>query len=419
VYSSGYFRTIDGATTTPSYTFSGDTNTGMYRISDDVLGFTAGGAERLRIAIAAITSVEPISITDSTSSTTASTGALIVTGGIGTGENINATGNITATGDVTGDHIIAGLGTVSAPSIYFGADSNSGFFRPSADNVQIVSNATAVASATDSRFRALLTDNATSRTTGALQSAGGLGVQLDIYNRYQYAQDGSAATPAYSFANDTTMGIQRYGADTMSLVISGGDAVLLTATQLDVTYTTSATGVNNGAIRSRGGISAAENVIFGGIARSGDGTASGPAYAFVSDVNTGMYLPSADHLAFVSNGTERAAVTDNSLVLNGGFRIKKETSASTSFTPTTANCCYELTAGSNVTVTLPDTSTEAGNNGRLYIFIKTSSTASGDVTINRSGTDTIDGSLTSVDLTDQFDRIMLVSSGATGRWYTM
>ena len=39
----------DGSATTPSYNFNNDTNTGMYRIADDVIGFAAGGTHTLAI----------------------------------------------------------------------------------------------------------------------------------------------------------------------------------------------------------------------------------------------------------------------------------------------------------------------------------------------------------------------------------
>lgn len=41
----------------PSYTFAGDTNTGMFRAGSDLLGFSTGGVERLRISSAGLTGV--------------------------------------------------------------------------------------------------------------------------------------------------------------------------------------------------------------------------------------------------------------------------------------------------------------------------------------------------------------------------
>ncbi|HPR10604.1 MAG TPA: hypothetical protein PLJ04_03420, partial [Candidatus Saccharibacteria bacterium] len=47
--SAGLFQAADGAVGGPAYSFSSDTNTGMYLVSADTLGFSAGGAEKLRV----------------------------------------------------------------------------------------------------------------------------------------------------------------------------------------------------------------------------------------------------------------------------------------------------------------------------------------------------------------------------------
>jgi hypothetical protein len=38
-----------GGSSTPSFTFSGDTNTGMFKSANDTIGFTTGGTERVQI----------------------------------------------------------------------------------------------------------------------------------------------------------------------------------------------------------------------------------------------------------------------------------------------------------------------------------------------------------------------------------
>lgn len=43
-------RALDGTAAAPAYTFSGDLNTGMYRTGADVLSFSAGGEEQLRLS---------------------------------------------------------------------------------------------------------------------------------------------------------------------------------------------------------------------------------------------------------------------------------------------------------------------------------------------------------------------------------
>lgn len=46
---SGALLAADGTASAPGYSFSGDTNTGMYRFGGDAISFAAGGAERLRV----------------------------------------------------------------------------------------------------------------------------------------------------------------------------------------------------------------------------------------------------------------------------------------------------------------------------------------------------------------------------------
>lgn len=49
VVSSGTIQSANGTATAPGITFSGDTNTGIYNIAADTIGFSANGAERARI----------------------------------------------------------------------------------------------------------------------------------------------------------------------------------------------------------------------------------------------------------------------------------------------------------------------------------------------------------------------------------
>jgi len=59
VNSSGYLLLPDGALSTPSLTFTGDTDTGLYRIGSDNLAIVAGGVNALEISSSKITSHLP------------------------------------------------------------------------------------------------------------------------------------------------------------------------------------------------------------------------------------------------------------------------------------------------------------------------------------------------------------------------
>jgi len=53
---SGEYYAGNGATGTPSYAFMNDTNLGMYRVNADILGFSTGGSERVRMSASGVSS---------------------------------------------------------------------------------------------------------------------------------------------------------------------------------------------------------------------------------------------------------------------------------------------------------------------------------------------------------------------------
>ena len=59
-----------GAEATPSLTFDGDTNTGVYRVGADAIGISTGGTKRVEINSTGVTSAVPVTITGAASTTT-------------------------------------------------------------------------------------------------------------------------------------------------------------------------------------------------------------------------------------------------------------------------------------------------------------------------------------------------------------
>jgi hypothetical protein len=80
---------ISGSVSAPSYSFTGDTGTGVYDAAVGTLGFAASGTQAMKINATAV------SIPIATASTSSSTGALVVSGGLGVGGAIYAGGAIT------------------------------------------------------------------------------------------------------------------------------------------------------------------------------------------------------------------------------------------------------------------------------------------------------------------------------------
>jgi hypothetical protein len=92
-----------GTEAAPSYTFIGDTDTGMFRPESNTIGFTTGGTERLRIANDETTASVPLSVSDNTNSTSSTTGSIVTEGGIGIAQDIFVGGQITTTNTATED----------------------------------------------------------------------------------------------------------------------------------------------------------------------------------------------------------------------------------------------------------------------------------------------------------------------------
>ena len=69
--------------------------------------------------------------------------------------------------------------------------------------------------------------------------------------------------------------------------------------------------------------------------------------------------------------------------------------------------------GGNVTINLP---TASGNKGRQIFFKVTTDPGSNVITIQRQGSDTIDGGSETTQLNTQYDALSCISDGTT-RWY--
>jgi hypothetical protein len=101
----GALKGSSGTASAPSYSFSTDLNTGMYRVSADVLGFAAGGTKIVEVSATGVT----------------------------------IAGTLTPTGN-----FVAPDGTVLLPSYTFANDLDSGLYRIGANNIGVSVNAAKV-----------------------------------------------------------------------------------------------------------------------------------------------------------------------------------------------------------------------------------------------------------------------------------
>lgn len=182
-----------GAAATPAITFTGDTNTGIYRSAANTLRIVGDGT-----AIA------------------------------------------TFFGNSIGDSYLqldqqlrAASGSLSLPSVSFTGDTDTGLYNPSANNISIVSNGSSVATISPST----ITTNAStmqvladSTTALRVQSANGNFTYFTVSTSTGQALfgTGTAAAPSIAFAADANTGIYRIGADDFGISVGGSQVIRLT-----------------------------------------------------------------------------------------------------------------------------------------------------------------------------------------------
>lgn len=127
----------------PAYAFASDNNTGMYRIGADALGFSAGGIAQLKIDTNAVIPYRSIWMQDGTVSEP--TLAFVTDASTGLYKSTTSTLNLATAGVsrvalntaslTTTLPILAPAGSVSAPSLAFSADSNTGLYNSAANTL--------------------------------------------------------------------------------------------------------------------------------------------------------------------------------------------------------------------------------------------------------------------------------------------
>jgi len=145
ISSSGPFVFPAGTVSAPSVTFTGDTNTGFYNIAADTIGAATNGVERVRVDTAAVTSTLPVVHPAGTAGAPSLTFASDLNTGFYqiAGDTIGAATNGVErvrvdTAAVTSTlPYVAPAGTVSAPSLTFASDLNTGFYQIAADTIGI------------------------------------------------------------------------------------------------------------------------------------------------------------------------------------------------------------------------------------------------------------------------------------------
>jgi hypothetical protein len=235
----GGFQGIDADTASvPSFTWTGDQDTGMFRSATDTIGFTTGGTSRLTIANTLITAIQPISITNTTASTSTTTGALRVSGGVGVagamwvGGTSNAV-TFNATSTTNGGFQGIDADTASVPSFTWTGDQDTGMWRTAADSIGFTTGGTNRLTIANTLITAAqpvsITDNttATSTTTGALRVTGGAGIGGALFTGGAANIGSGSNTWALDGSSGSTFTLKDGSGTTRMSLTSGG---VLTAT---------------------------------------------------------------------------------------------------------------------------------------------------------------------------------------------
>jgi hypothetical protein len=250
----------DGTFGTPSFTFNSDTDTGIYRPAADQVGISTGGALRLRVD-----NDGAKFLTGSVAAPSISFLSTQVSGISATniGDIITISTNAASRFLVSNTYIRSVMahrfadGSVTGPSLNFHSDTDTGIYRPGADQLGIAAGGLVVG---------IFGTNSLTATVPIL------------------LEDGSAAVPAYSFTSDPNTGFFRSGEGT---------------TQIS----------SNGSVRIVAGPSEIRS--FGVAHRFFDGSAAAPSISFYNDTNCGLFRSSEDIIALVTNGQSRLILANS------------------------------------------------------------------------------------------------------------
>lgn len=303
----------DGSAALPALTFQADTDTGIYRLGANDLGLTAGGALALEL-----TSTPQALLRDGLVGTPAlafrndpDTGLFSV----GANDLAVVTGGVTRAEWTTGAMvstlpILNQSGGLGSPAYSFSGDSDTGWY---------ISAPNALAASAGGTFIGEMRLNATAQ----------LGMA-----------DGAVGTPAFSFSNDYDTGLYRIGANNIGVASAGGLVLDIGPTVIAVNHATTPTlsllvagterayfRYTNGTVIARldsdGQLDLAANNAIGltltPVAAPQtlvlDGTNALPSKSFISDPDTGIYRIGVNQLGIATGGTQRFDLSSSGLNL--------------------------------------------------------------------------------------------------------
>lgn len=201
------YSTEPGLATNPTYTFSTDPDTGLFRQDTDSISITTGGTERFNVNNFFINAYLPVVVNNSITCT-----------------------DLAASGKITGDNIKVANGTLTDPSYSFASETKTGMLLAGSNTLGFVVNGTNVFKLTPTNLQS---------TVQFLSEIGSLTVPA-------YAFVGDTNTGIYSPAADTISvvngGIQSFKTDSKNNVVIGNETALLTSSNAGFLYIPSVSG---------------------------------------------------------------------------------------------------------------------------------------------------------------------------------
>lgn len=307
-----------GTASAPGFSFLNDTNTGIYRVGEDQLGIATNGSFRL--------SITP------TGNITVGTGTEYALGGTTPRLQIHGTSADTSTLGITrwgenanpsylmlGKSRGASIGTFGLVQnndiisrILFVADNGSNL-TSDAGVIECLMDGTPSSTSTPGVIRF--------KTTPAGSTSGNIRLTINSIGQSLFTTANTASTPAISFISDPDTGIYSSAANQLSISTGGSRRVLIQDTGIfllagsaaspsygftnDLDTGIYSSGTNELSISTGGSrrLLVADTGLY-----TVSGTAALPSYSFTSDGDTGMYLISADDLGFSTGGVQRLRI---------------------------------------------------------------------------------------------------------------
>jgi hypothetical protein len=319
----GGFQGIDAdSATVPSFTWTADLNTGMYRPGADQIGWTTAGVNRLTLSNSALTStVTTVAPTFNATSVTSggfqgidadsiTAPSFTWTSDLNTGMWHPGADQIGfATGGVSRLNITTTAITTELPLTVTGDLTVTSDILPNADNTGNVG--TAALTWSNGRFTNLTVDS-TLTVRGAIDMADSDILRMGSSDDFKFYYDGSANEMEFEMeATCNQIRIHDNGTTRFTLERSTGN---LTATGLieAVSFYSSGTGTGTG------------------FRNNGTDSASFPGFTWNNDDDTGMYRAGVNDVGFTTAGVSRCIINGSTatfsvdVVANSDIRLKKD-----------------------------------------------------------------------------------------------